>query len=107
MINYTEIPANIEAYSRIKNKTWNKGHKGNVWICSRIGYFGITKKGKCEECGEDIYFTPDCLEDLRTKNAKKICIKCILFNPKWKIHPEVRVILEKAYAYEKRKIGEM
>ena len=93
-----ETPINIKALVRFKHKKWNKGEKANVWICG-MDNIGWQKEEKCEVCGKKCFSTPQDFPDLVTKKAKKICVECALFNPKWskKLNKEQREILELSY----------
>lgn len=88
-----EIPIELVAYSRFKNKEFLKGKKASICACGDTNY-GFSIEINCEECGEVCYYTPDNL-DLKKKDAKKICIKCLLKNHREELSKEMIKLLEK------------
>lgn len=83
------------ALARQMNKNWLKGKKASIWAC------GMKKtrddiKTKCEECGGICYRSRDPDKDMLKKKAKKICLKCVVSNPKYgkDLNEEQRDLME-------------
>lgn len=72
----------FKAYSRFVNKSILGNEKAEVWVGGLKDYVGGSKKGKCEECGRDIFFIDKLsdVDDMVKKNSKKICPYCVLKN---------------------------
>ena len=86
----------LEALANQMNKKWLGGRKANVWAC------GMKKtrndiRTKCDECGGVCYRSREKNTDLLNKGAKKICLKCVMTNPKYSkdLNEEQRDIMEK------------
>ncbi len=92
-----QIPeARLTALARQQNKKWLGGKKANIWAC------GMKKtrndiRTKCEECGGTCYRSRDEDTDLLNKGAKKVCLKCVVTNPKYSkdLNEEQKDIMEK------------
>ena len=74
--------ARLTALARQQNKKWLGGKKATVWAC------GMKKtrndiRTKCDECGGVCYRSRDKDTDLLNKDAKKVCLKCVVTNPKY------------------------
>jgi hypothetical protein len=78
-----ESPIEVIAYTRAKNKEWNKGKKADVVICNKKN-FGFSDPEKCAECEETCYHTTNDNQDLKKKNFKIICVDCVLDNEKYR-----------------------
>lgn len=82
------------ALTRAKNKKWLKGKKGKFWLCGDKPFLEPSRKGKCAECGDVIYYNEDCADGLVSKNVKKICSSCCLKNHRKEMNEEQIKILE-------------
>ncbi len=74
--------ARLRALSNQMNKRWLGDKKATVWVCGMKG-FKSSKKAKCTECKGVCYYESDPDKDMLKKGAKKVCLKCVVTNPKY------------------------
>jgi len=88
-----EVPIQVEALTRFKNKQWVGNKKAEVNVCGPRN-FGFSEEVRCEECGAKCFYTNNC-RDLKKKNIKKICIKCALEKYSDDLNDEMKDILRR------------
>ena len=80
----------------------NDGKKGTVWVCGPF-QGPNSKKGKCSDCGKEIFYNPKQRKQLK-KGAIKVCFDCMNKHiPKNGLPPEQDIFFKAAKKVMKKK----